>query len=204
MTSEDLEDEYPHWKDALFGNHNAVANIRCAIHYVFWHSVYALIAIIGGLLIGAIKVGTLVAPIFGPLGEPIVRGLKRAQNGLSTVANHEYTEMVAIGALAIAFVAGILFMVGALLYFLYTQFWMTIGIIAGSAIGLAALFGVALLVEYLSDPAKNAASSVAMKASAAGQRAVETPGIRRVYGQCPVSIDQAPKWFENLFPEEDV
>jgi len=32
----------------------------------------------------------------------------------------------------------------------------------------------------------------------AGERAVETPGVRRVYGECPVSMDIEPKWFDRL------
>lgn len=28
--------------------------------------------------------------------------------------------------------------------------------------------------------------------------AKETPGVRRVYGECPVSVDMEPRWFERL------
>jgi len=144
MTSEDLEDKYPHWKDALFGNHNAVANLRCAVHYVFWHGVYALLAVIGVLVVG-----------------------------------------------------------GAI-YLLVTAFWQFLAAVGGGLGVVILLVGLALLWEKLRDPAKSAANGAAAKANVAGQKAVQTPGVRRVYGECPVSLDQAPHWFENLFPEDEV
>jgi hypothetical protein len=160
------DDKYPHWKDALFGNHNAVANLRCAVHYVFWHAVYALIAVAGAVVVGAIKLGIAVAPYLGPLG-------------------------ILIGVAV------------ALVFYLYTQFWATISLVGGIILGLGAILGILLLAEYISDPAKNAANGVAAKANTAGQKAVKTPGVRRVYGECPVSMSAAPKWFDDLFPEDD-
>jgi hypothetical protein len=47
------EEKYPHWKEALFGNDGAVANLRCAVKYVFWHTGYALLGILGVVLLAA-------------------------------------------------------------------------------------------------------------------------------------------------------
>jgi len=197
------EDKYPHWKDALFGNHNAVANLRCAVHYVFWHAVYALIAVIGVVVVGAIKAGKAIAPYLGPVGEPLVAGLDAIFGKVSYVMNHRYTKKLGDAVLLIFAVGVIVGAVGGLAFLLYTEFWATLTLIGGVLLGCVALFGLLILAEYLHDPAKNAASGAAMKMNAAGEKAVQTPGIRRVYGECPVSMDMAPKWFDDLFPEED-
>ena len=42
-------------------------------------------------------------------------------------------------------------------------------------------------------------SVVKRGANKAGSKAVKTPGIRRVYGNCPVHFNIEPKWFEELF-----
>jgi len=169
---------------------------------VFWHGVYALLAVIGVLVVGAIKAGKFIAQYLGPLGAPVERGLDGLFSRISYVMNHEYTKKVGDAVFIIAAIAVLVGAVVALLYFLYTQFWLTVGAFAGAGIGLVALFGILLLAEKLRDPAKNAATGVAVSARAAGERAVETPGVRRVYGECPVSLEQAPYWFENLFPED--
>lgn len=203
MTSENLEDKYPHWKDALFGNHNAVANLRCAAHYVFWHGVYALLAVIGVLVVGAIKAGKFVAQYLGPLAAPTERFLDGLFSRISYVLNHEYTKKVGDAVFLIAAVGLLVGIVGAVIYFLVTAFWQFLAAVGGGLGVVALLIGLALLWEKLRAPAKSAASGVAAKANVAGQKAVQTPGVRRVYGECPVSLEQAPHWFENLFPEDD-
>lgn len=197
------DDKYPNWKDALFGNHDAVANVRCAVHYVFWHTVYALIAVAGAIVVSSIKLGKVVAPYLGPLASPVGNALDRLFAGVSYVMNHRYTEKAFEVVLTVAVIAWLIAMAVALVFYLYTQFWATvttIGVIVGKvALAIAILF----LVEYLHDPARNAANGVAAKANAAGKRVVKTPGVRRVYGECPVSMSAAPKWFDKLFSEDD-
>jgi len=206
MTSDSIEDKYPHWRDALFGNHNAVANIRCAIHYVFWHLVYALIAVVGVFIIGCIMVAEAIAPYLGPVGNYILAGLDRAKSVTARFLNHPYTEKAARTVVYAMFYALLIGLVVGTAYSLYTQFWFTIFTVIGGAIifalTLGALLGVVLLAEHLYEPTVKTGSIVASKANSAGKRAVETPGIRRVYGKCPVSIGQSPKWFQNIFPEE--
>ena len=197
------DDKYPHWKDALFGNHNAVANLRCAVHYVFWHALYALIAVAGAIVVGAIKLGMAVAPYLGPLASPVGTALDRLFDGVAYVLNHRYTQKAFEAVMVICAIGILIGGAAALVFYLYTQFWATISLIGGIILGLGAILGILLLAEYISDPAKNAANGVAAKANAAGQKAVQTPGVRRVYGECPVSMDAAPKWFDNLFPDED-
>jgi len=197
------DDKYPHWKDALFGNHNAVANLRCAVHYVFWHAVYALIAVIGVVVVGAIKLGKAIAPYLGPLGAPLVAGLDRFFNGVSYVLNHRYTQTIFEGVMVIAAIVILVGFIGVVIWQLIVAPWETLALIGGVILGFAILLGILLLAEYLRDPARNAANGLAAKANTAGQKAVQTPGVRRVYGECPVSMDAAPKWFDNIFPEDD-
>ena len=39
---ENSEDEYPHWRTALFGDHEHVANVWCGMKYVAWHTFHLL------------------------------------------------------------------------------------------------------------------------------------------------------------------
>jgi len=198
------DDKYPHWKAALFGNHNAVANLRCAVHYVFWHTVYGLLAVLGVLVVGAIKTGKFIAQYLGPVEEPVVAFLDRLLRGVEYVITHRYTQKVFKGFVAICAIGLLVGGAVTIVYSLYTMFWTTVAIFGGIVLGFGALIGALLLAEFLSDPAKSAATGVAVRTRAIGERAVETPGVRRVYGECPVSMDMAPKWFDKLFPEEDL
>lgn len=47
--------------------------------------------------------------------------------------------------------------------------------------------------------AKRFAGGVKKKAKEAQER----PGTRRIYGKCPVTFEQHPKWFDNLFGDDD-
>lgn len=202
MSDNELDVEYPHWKDALFGNHNAVANIRCAVHYVFWHGVYALIGLVGVLFVGLLKIGMILSPVFGPLGKPIESALSRVYHGLEAVANHRYTELVAGAALVVVFVAAVVATITFFILALLNQFWMVVQSMV-IAVGLFIMAGALLYaIELLSGPTKSVATSVAVNARETGEKATEAPGVRRVYGKCPVSMDQTPKWFDKIFPED--
>ena len=203
MTSDEIEDKYPHWKDALFGNHNAVANIRCAIHYVFWHSLYTLIAVGGALVVGMFKVGKALSPLFGPLEARVARGFDWLISGVNTVVNHPYTKKAGeYGAIAfVLFAAG--YFAGLIIWMLLHDPLMLAAAVVVIPITFGVMLGLVIAYEKLRNPASSAANSAASTARAAGERAVETPGIRRIYGECPVSLGQPPKWFDNMFPEND-
>lgn len=55
------------------------------------------------------------------------------------------------------------------------------------------------LIDKLFGAGEKTGSVVKRGASKAGSKAAKTPGIRRVYGNCPVHFDIEPKWFEQLF-----
>jgi hypothetical protein len=193
--TEDIEDKYPHWRDALFGEHGAVANIRCGIEYVVWHSAYALITLLGiaFVLFGlAIKA---VAKLLGPISGPIERAGEGLENIVSRVANSEYVLDAAMILLALS--AGVV-----LLFGVYIVIMMAISNPIAFAQGLAITLGIMLVWGACLELADRYGGSVKRGAFKAGEKATETPGIRRVYGKCPVSFDQSPKWFNKFFPEE--
>lgn len=194
-----VEDEYPHWRTALFGNHNAVANIRCAIHYVFWHASYALIGVIGVLLVGLVHVASAAATYLGPVGRPIIRLLSWLDDLIVRAISHEHADTVGM-ALSVILLGVMVVLIGYLVYLNPIEVLIAAGIVIASIVLLVVL---AIVIEYIERKGKSAASHAANGARRVGEKAVETPGIRRVYGQCPVSMDQAPKWFDNLFDEED-
>lgn len=198
------DDKYPSWRDALFGDNNAVANIRCAIHYVFWHAVYALIAVGGLLVSGIILAAEAVAPYLGPLGKPLVRAVSYVGGKIMYVLNHRYTQRlfdwIVMGLAAAVVGVGLVGLVVAIINdpLLVAQF------VAAIIGGLIAMIGILFLSSYIEDPARDAATGAASKARSAGEKATKTPGIRRVYGECPVDIqNQAPKWFDDLFDDEE-
>lgn len=202
MSDESLEDTYPHWRDALFGNHSAAANVRCAIEYVFWHLVYGGIAVVGLALLGGIKLVELLAYIFDPLEDLFGPFVARAKQSLNRVANSDTAETVGAFLVGGMFVVGVLILVGILVYLAIFHFWefvFWVGVWTGAIIGVFLLFEI---YDRLKSPAKRGASSVGDTLHRAGERAVETPGVRRVYGRCPVSFHDAPKWFNKVFPEE--
>jgi len=197
------DDKYPHWRDALFGNNDAVANIRCAIHYVFWHAVYAIIGFFGIISAGAAKIALAAAPYFGPLAAPIERVVSGALSAVFYVLDHRYTErLLRYGSYVFVALAAV-YVAGMFVFVLINDPFLLLGglSLAVGLIGVAAI--LTFIYNKIRNPAKSAATGVANSARAAGERAVETPGIRRVYGECPVSISQPPRWFDDLFNDDE-
>lgn len=187
------QNEYPSWKDALFAD-DKIANLRCAGKYVLWQASYLLLAVIGLILVAAITAGKFVAdktptnkldPAFNRVGS----GAHRLNDGLERSGVKKAARM-----LAMAFMG--LYVVGIVLYALYlmiTNPVLTVGVIGGIAV-LVALF---LGFKYLKNQT-TVTETVASSASSAASRAKETPGVRRVYGNCPVHMDLEPKWFQKI------
>lgn len=48
---ENSEDEYPHWRYALFGDHEHAANVWCGLKYVAWHFFHLLYVVLLGLFL---------------------------------------------------------------------------------------------------------------------------------------------------------
>lgn len=183
----DLDDKYPHWKDALFGNHGLRANLRCGVKYMVWHGSYALLAFFGLLAMG----------IFGTLDR--MADTKTAQNvgeKLQT-SRAKKTLRTLVYAIGILFVLGFTGATGYLIYLNPMEFLAAIGLMVCTVVAVVA---VAFGMDYLasSETVNKAGNKVASGASKVGQKSKVTPVARRVYGHCPVSMDLEPKWFENF------
>jgi len=194
------EDKYPSWRDALFSE-DTVANLRCAVKYAVWHTGYALLTIVGALVVGAMMIAKFIQRLL-PSGK-ITQGAK-ALGGLvlvpiiavfewydgSTTAKR-IAEVAAMLVLLGAAV-GLLGLVGYLAYLNPIAFAQTIGSVA---IMFAIAAGILEAIERYGD---SAASASAKAVGSAKEKAVETPGVRRVFGRCPVHFDLEPKWFKNI------
>lgn len=184
----DLEGKYPHWKDALFGNHGLRANLRCGVKYIVWHSSYALLALFGVLAVAGAEafdrtVNTETADKIGKLLENNL--LKKAIRGVI----YAVTSL-----LALAFA-------GTVVYVIVTEPLATLAATLAIVGAVVIIFGIAFALDYVAstETAKNAGEKVADGVSTVGQKSKVTPVARRVYGHCPVSMDLEPKWFEKRF-----
>ena len=180
------DDKYPSWRDALFSN-DTVANIRCAIKYIFWHMSYAAIGLIGVVLVG-------VATVIGKVTRTeLAWKVKRA-----ATSDRAHAIGEAISELIIA--TYIVFMIEFVIYLLITDptiLMEFLALLVGTAIVSVVII---LVVEKVLPQALNRASDPAKRVA---NRAKETPGVRRVYGNCPVSMSIEPRWFKKLFEEEN-
>ena len=188
------QDKYPHWKDAL-ADSSLIVNLRCAVKYLLWHSIYLVLTVIGALFIGAAmlveKVGaTKTAQSMGPFIESIMTSskLKSAVELIITVAAY----VVVIGfSIGVAHALWLDPMMGV----------MILAAFGGAVVVIILLFVLDEwgLIDKLFGAGEKTGSVVKRGASKAGSKAAKTPGIRRVYGNCPVHFDIEPKWFEQLF-----
>jgi len=183
------DNKYPHWRDALFGNDGAVANIRCAVKYTFWHVGYALLGVLGVVLLA------------GAWGLDKVTGRESVARVRSALGHPYVSDAVdLIVAWACGIILGIYASI-AIIKIVRDPFLLVeiIAICVGVIGGLLALLALGIyLWEKTRDGRQTLAKSTSNVMHRAGERAVETPGVRRVYGECPVSMDIEPKWFERV------
>lgn len=191
--SDDFNDKYPHWKDALLGNDGAIANLRCAIHYIVWHTVYGGLAVVAFLLVGAIKSLVFIGEHSGPLSTYVVGFGEWLKSSVVRVVKHPATFYVGFGVTASIAVACL----GIALYQIITMGLDSLLMLAKLLVTLIIFavigFGLMWFGEHYISPLLGRA----------GKRAKETPGIRRIYGNCPVSISQPPRWFNKVFPDDE-
>lgn len=178
------EGKYPHWKDALLGN-GTVANLRCAVKYGFWHLAYGLLFVLGVILLAG---AWLLDKTTGS------SAVGRVQSGLGHPRVKQAGRVLGYGFLALYAVFIVAVVVKAIIEDPMLLVW---------AVGVCVAFIVAavraiLAWEYGGDKAKTTVHVAKGAASRAGERAVETRGVRRVYVNCPVHMDIEPKWFERI------
>jgi hypothetical protein len=207
---ENIEEKYPHWRTALFGNHNAVANLRCAIEYVLWHTAYLLLSIVGAAIVAVFGVAKIILHVlevpFRYIGGPFERiGAalgsvgRRLSSGARSFLSNDTVVTVFAGAALVIIGAGFVALVGLAVYLaILNPFEALKGV--GTAVGI--LLVTFILIEGIDRVWPTVSRTAANGARTAAETAVETPGIRRVYGKCPVSFDQSPRWFDSLFSSD--
>lgn len=188
-------DEYPSARAALFDSDKLV-NFRCFLKYILWHGAYILLAIVGVLLYAGAVVFDRLSRSGGN------RAVGAVQSGVSDPRVKKVSRW-AFGILAVLYI-GIVLAYGA--YLLYQALLaaplLTVAAIVGVVVGVAAIIvGWAYGGPYVKRAIYRTGGAVASGASRAGAVAQQTPGIRRVYGECPVSFDIEPKWFDRIFDD---
>jgi len=194
------QEEYPSWRKALFGQ-DTIANLRCAVKYTVWHTGYLLLTVVGALLLGLVAVATAISRAIpgerlgdgasrlgGVVMRPIVAVVEAYQNSNTAKRLAEYGAMLVLGALFIGAVAFLLWFI-VMNPWIAAQAILTIGVVTAA---------IVLTLEVLERVGGRAASSAGRGVQVAKEKAVETPGIRRVYGECPVHFDIEPKWFNKI------
>lgn len=191
-----MSEEYPHWKDALFGNNSALANLRCAIKYGVWHGVHAILALIFVPIVLLIKALEFVAKFAGPLKGPAFVVLESAMVMCETAWENKYVKKVGRGLLILFALAAVLVAALLLGIIVYNYPYIVAGVVIGMVVAVALIAaGIYAWDRFSIDDKK---THVAIRVRRAGEKATRTPGVRRVYGECPVHMDIEPKWFDRL------
>lgn len=190
------QEKYPSWKDALFSE-DTVANIRCAIKYILWHTMYVLFAIVASVIIGAIKVVKYIAGskfvegVLIPLAQKVDAFFVSIANKLGLPSLDVIMERVAdIIAYGMLILIALLFIASTLHDPLGMA--MFIGIAISVVVAMFIMFAT---YDYIND---NYSMHIGRSITKAKSTAVETPGVRRVYGECPVSFEMEPKWVQKI------
>lgn len=201
----DVENMYPSAKKALT-EYREWLNLRCIVKGAFWHGSHGLLAavlIIFGLPIALlIRGGEKVMEYFeenspkvevdGPSDETkekidnTSKKLGRAKNRIITPGVKKAAR-ITFGALAVVVsavgVLGVLYLFIKMILsepMVFLQALVTsFGIIAG-------IFVLAYLHEKFTENK---------------DKIIRTPGVRRLYGICPVDMDMEPKWFQKIFDD---
>lgn len=187
------ESDYPHWKEALFGNGHA-ANLYCAVKYGFWHAAHLLLAAVLLVVYVAVRLWRAIPSAPNTGASEKVRSVTQSSAG-------KKVGRVVTGLL---FGAMALFCLGWFIYMLVFEtvaLLITLGAIVG---GIALLFGAAWLnqrfriTQRTADVTMAGAGKVVDVGSKAKDKSKDKPLLRRLLGYCPVSMDLEPKWFDNL------
>lgn len=219
-TATEDEQEYPSAVKALLDS-DAVVNLWCGVKWLLWQGSHLLILLLGLLMVVAYAIYRVVrAPLAwlnsklnltgktveatGKAGSKTAKAVggakERTSNATTSFFDSPKVKKVVRGVIGIASIAAVVGGLGFLLHFAITSpmvFFAAIGIITT---GVAVIIGLFWLGEYLSDEGyiEAAITKLTSGASSAATKAKETPGVRRVYGNCPVHFDIEPKWFESL------
>lgn len=175
--------QYPSPWEALFGNGH-VANIRCGLKYIAWQLVWLVTTVIFSAAYVCYVIVSQI-PRIVPTDNRVARGISGWLYRRGEWVEGWFEKYG--GVLVAIWIAFCLLVIatGAILMFIANPIAFIIGV--GMVIGtLVVSVIVVLLHEWLS--AKNT-----------GQKIANTPGVRRVYGNCPVSFTMKPKWTRRFY-----
>jgi hypothetical protein len=195
-------DDYPSWKEALFGNGHA-ANLYCAVKYAFWHATHALLAVLLLAVFVIVKVAVTVGRAINAVTPDSTPSAPRP--GLMDRLSGPRAKAFARGSVAFAFIGSVVYCISMLVYFIITA-----PLAVAAAFGLVVLIiGVVILWFAVKDrvfsalkrsggAAANATGKAVKRGSEIRQKSEKKPLVRRLLGYCPVSMNLNPKWFDRL------
>lgn len=198
------DNEYPHWKEALFGNGH-VANLWCAIKYFVWHGAHLLLALLGLVLFLAIKAYQALDTAIGYAASddsPLPNVNLKEKLTSELASNIAIGVFLLICAVWFGFVGYhiILFALANTIMFLAAIGGITLAVIAITVGGF-----LALVIEDKFGPkgkGKQAVTITGVKAAekvgTVKEKSKETPLFRRLLGYCPVSMSMQPKWLDTF------
>lgn len=160
--------EYPSPIRAVKENPHAI-NLWCGVKYLTWHLIYAVGALV--MLLGA-AIFRVSGAVPASVGSALSGGWsERIVPPLIRVFVYGW---VLVGLVGVAFVA------------ISNPVALLLGGVAG-IVGLVLLFAVGMVLAEVGARLYSRAGGGSTK-----------PVVRRIYGRCPVSMGQPPRWFEAL------
>lgn len=195
----DPKNKYPHWRVALFGDDDFRANLRCFIKYFSWHILYIILTILSiimySLFVTVDKVGNfrlylwfkkkMKSNIFVKILTIII---------YITISGLFLGFLILVGYSIIMSPIESLMVISFLLVSLILIFLLEIGmLILASKLSIGKKAG-----KRMGSEASKTPSIILNSLSKISKKSKVTPGIRRVYGYCPVSIHIEPRWFSDL------
>lgn len=181
----DTEGIYPHWKSAL-KEYREYINLRCGIEYVIWHGGYvvltalAIVLLSGAWVLQKLRVPGAVDATIRFFNDPRV---KRVGESLFIV-------LVIVIALVFLVIIAVSFV---------TAFWETlitaVFIFGAPLVILSVLMAFVTTIDYIREHTSTVHAPDVRRPQFS---ASEVPGLRRIWGACPVILTEPPKWFDNL------
>jgi len=206
----ETESEYPHWKEALFGN-GKVANLWCAVKYGIWHGAHLLLAVLGVLLFVLVKAYRGLKRVLGYVTPDSAPTVPTPNIGLKEKLTSERASDAGIVAFLLICIGWFGWLAYEVIVYALANTITFLAIVGGITLGIIALIigivGVLLIEKHFGvkerskKTVKVTGVKTAEKAGAVKEKSKETPLFRRILGYCPVSMSMEPKWF-NSFAEK--
>lgn len=162
------DSHYPSPREALFGNGH-VANIRCAVKYIAWQLFHGMMAV-------CVVPFLLIFLLFEKLVPNRAVGYIAGATGTLFGWLDNWVTRTIVRSVTHA------------LFYIFMAFALVI---------FGPMFAVMIGCEKVEEHT-GVWSRITSIYRSGGEKAASTPGVRRVYGNCPVSWDITPRWFETI------